>query len=190
MSDQSRLILSTKVPPELLFAAAERAGWKKLSEEPRDGNRPHTVIWQGPWPDLKIYYVDDHLIGVPYLLIHGPGSERAREDVMETLPSHSIELALVDALDARTREEKQTALRRLAVLGTAQPPDPNTLAIFDTAFNDPDPEVRKVAIGATTYPTWREFEPRLQIVADNDEDTSVRELANRTLEALRRHHWS
>ncbi len=31
MSDQSRLILSTKVPPELLFAAAERAGWKKLA---------------------------------------------------------------------------------------------------------------------------------------------------------------
>ncbi len=149
------------------------------------------MIWQGPWPDLKIYYVDDHLIGVPYLLIHGPGSERAREDVMETLPSHSIELALVDALDARTREDKQTALRRLAVLGTAQPPDPNTLAIFDAALQRPRSRGPQGRDRRDNLPDVARIRAaRCRCVADNDEDTSVRELANRTLEALRRHHWS
>jgi hypothetical protein len=190
MSDQSRLIVDPDIPLDLLEAAAERAGWVKVADEPRDGNRPRSVIWEGPWPGLKVYYVDDHLIGVPYLLIHGPNSEQALEDVMETLPSHAIELAIMDALAARESEDKKTSIRRLAVLGAAAEPDPHTLSIFDGAFTDPDPEVRKVAVGATTYPAWREFEPRLQIVADGDSDEGVRELAGRTLSALRRHNWS
>ena len=98
---------------------------------------------------------------------------------MESLPSYSIELALVDALEAGDSEAKKTSIRRLAVLGAATETDPNILAIFDAAFLDPDPEVRRLAAGATLYPAWREFEPRLELLRRKDEDERVRERATR-----------
>ena len=190
MSDQSRLILSPDVPIDALEGAAERAGWEKVMDDPRDGNRPHRVAWEGPWEDLRVYYIDDHLIGVPYLIVRGPDSERALEDVMETLPSHTLDPAIMNALAARESEDKKTAIRRIGVLSGAAEPDPAVLALFDAAFIDPDPEVRRAAIGAATYPAWREFEPRLEILVEHDEDESVRDLAQRALAAFRANEWA
>ena len=93
--------------------------------------------------DLRVYYIDDHLIGVPYLIVRGPDSERALEDVMETLPSHTLDPAIMNALAARESEDKKTAIRRIGVLSGAAEPDPAVLALFDAAFIDPDPEVRR-----------------------------------------------
>ena len=81
MSDQSRLILSPDVPIDALEGAAERAGWEKVMDDPRDGNRPHRVAWEGPWDDLRVYYIDDHLIGVPYLIRAAKG---------ETIPENLL----------------------------------------------------------------------------------------------------
>ena len=140
------------MPIDALEGAAQRAGWEKVMDDPRDGNRPHRVAWEGPWEDLRVYYIDDHLIGVPYLIVRGPDSERALEDVMETLPSHTLDPAIMNALAARESEDKKTAIRRIGVLSGAAEPDPAVLALFDAAFIDPDPEVRRAAIGAATYP--------------------------------------
>src|SRR6478735_11849182 len=112
MADQSRLIIDPEASPELIERGAELAGWRKVQEDERDGHRPHRIAWEGPWPGLKVWYIDDHLIKIPYLLITGPGSEQAMEDVMESLPSHSVELALVDALEAADSEAKMTSIRR------------------------------------------------------------------------------
>ena len=187
MADQTRLILDPRATTELVERGAEFAGWKKVQEDQPDGNQPHRIGWEGPWPGLKVFYIDDHVIKVKYLIITGPNSEEAQEDVMESLPSHSIELALVEALEAGDSEAKQASIRRLAVLGAATRADPNILSIFDAAFIDPDPDVRKLAIGASTYPAWREFEPRLELLADKDEDESVRERAARALDRSARH---
>ena len=144
----------------------------------------------------SIYYalglVASYALGLTPLvfIITGSDSEQAMEEVMESLPSYSIHSVLVDALEAGDREAKTTSIRRLAVLGAATETDPNILAIFDAAFLDPDPEVRRLAAGATTYPAWPEFEPRLELLAEKDQDESVRERAKRALAALREHQWS
>jgi hypothetical protein len=190
MADQARLILDPAATAAIVERGAELAGWPKVLEDPREGNRPHRMAWKGPWDGLQVYYVDDHNIKVPYLIITGPDSEQAMEEVMESLPSYSIDTMLHDALQAGDSEAKKTAIRQLAVLGAATETDPNILAIFDAAFLDPDPEVRRLAAGATTYPAWREFEPRLELLAEKDEDESVRQRAANALAALRQHHWS
>jgi HEAT repeat protein len=190
MSDQSRLALEPGVDLDQVTAAAEQAGWEQFLDDPRDGNRPRRVAWHGPWPGIDVYYIDDHLIKVPYLLIHGPDSEQAVEDVEQVIPSYGMERALFEALFARESEDKKAAIRRIAVLGGASPPDRAALQLFEAAFVDPDPDVRKTAVGASTYPAWREFEPRLEIVANGDQEESVRDLAARTLSALRRHDWA
>jgi hypothetical protein len=190
MADQARLILDPRATAELVERGAEFAGWSKVMEDPGDGDQPHRIAWDGPWPGLQVYYVDDHNIRVPYLIITGPDSEQATEEVMESLPSYSIDTMLADALEAADGEAKKTSIRRLAVLGAATETDPNILAIFDAAFLDPDPAVRRLAAGATTYPAWREFEPRLELLAEKDTDESVRERAAGALAALREHHWS
>ena len=59
----------------------------------------------------------------------------------------------------------------------------------DAVFLDPDPEVRRTAIGAATYPAWRDFEPRLEVMAEHDNDADVRALAQRALDSFRRHEW-
>jgi hypothetical protein len=190
MSDQSRLVLEPGVDLDEVIAAAEQAGWERFLDDPRDGNRPHRVAWHGPWPGIDVYYVDDHLIRVPYMLIHGPDSEQAVDDVERVIPSYGMDRAILEALSARESEDKKAAIRRIAVLGGASPPDRAALQLFEAAFIDPDPDVRKTAVGASTYPAWREFEPRLEIVANGDQDESVRDLAARTLSALRRHDWA
>jgi len=161
MSGQSRLVLEPGVGLAQIREAAERGGW----------------------------YIDDYLIDVPYLLIHGEDRERAIPDVREAVPSYGMDRAILEALAARTSNEKSDAIRRIAVLGGKQAPDFAALQLFDAAFIDPDPEIRKLAVRASTYPQWQEFEPRLEIVARGDQDQSVRELANRALASMREHAW-
>ena len=190
MADQSRLILDPRATADIVERGAELAGWPKVLEDPREGTRPHRMAWDGPWEGLQVFYVDDHNIKVPYLIIVGADAEQAKDEVMESLPSYSIDSILADALEAGDSEAKKTSIRRLAVLGAATETDPNILAIFDAAMLDPDPEVRRLAAGATLYPAWREFEPRLELLAAKDEDQSVRERAAKALATLRQHHWS
>jgi heme oxygenase len=50
--------------------------------------------------------------------------------------------------------------------------------------------VRRAAIGAATYPAWREFGPRLEILVEHDDDERVRDLAQRALAAFRANEWA
>ena len=189
MKEQTHLVLEPGTGVDHVVATAENAGWTTVLDEPRDGNRPRRLAWEGRWDDVRIYYVDDHLIKVPYLIVRGPDREEAVLEVRLLIPSFDLVRAIPDALCAATREDKVEAIRRIAVLAFASPPLRIVLTVFDGAFTDADPEVRRMAVGASTYPAWREFEPRLEILANGDEDDGVRDLAVRTLAALRRHDW-
>lgn len=191
MGDQSRLLLAAGVGLPQVSAAAQRAGWTRVFEDPRDGHRPHRVAWTGSgWPpDVRVYYIDDHLIHVAYLLVRGAERERAMATVQLLVPAYGMERAAREALAARTPAEKITAIRGIAVLAAAGDVHRGALSIFDAGFIDPDPEVRRTTIGASTYPAWREFESRLEIMIAHDNDESVRDLARRAITALREHDW-
>lgn len=153
-----------------------------------DKHRPYELVWSFRWPGVSLHYQEEPYIGVRLMLVAGWDREEAVEHVRRLLPIVSLEALVLEAYSAVTSEEKIRIVRRVAA---ATGPDlhQGALLVFQACFIDADPTVRSAAVFATSYPGWREFEEPLAVLAEHDPALEVRDLAARTVDALRRHNW-
>lgn len=181
-----RLILPEPVGQLELADAAGARGWRP------GGVRDSQEAWERTWitPDERTFitYVDDRILGIRYVAVHGDNDADVTEQLRSALPVVTRE---------ELREVMGTATGRDQKVGTAY-----YVAVFSYEYEDelfeylaklmedPDSEVRRAAVFASSYASWRELQPVLERVRSHDSDPTVRQLAQATLDNIEKHVWS
>jgi hypothetical protein len=145
-------------------------------------------VWLLPDHRTYVSYVVDHNLGVRYLAVQGENAEMIAESLTSQLPTLSREDVRHLVECAADRDAKIGTVYYVAAFVT-EVYDPELFEFFRRLLSDPQPEVRRAAIFAASYPAWREFEPLLRDLQANDPDEQVRHLAHVTLNSLEQHVW-
>lgn len=152
-------------------------GWRYHDMFGANETQPFEKIWLTPDGLTSIHWIEDHVLGLPYLLLQGKSQDEAAREIASALPTvdRSDLRAIVD--EARTADDLVAALRHVAA---AAPPefDAEIFEWFERGFEHEDAAVRKIAAIASAYPAWPEFRARLLETASNDADPDVREAAS------------
>jgi hypothetical protein len=184
---ETRVVLKEHVGEAEMNRLAAREGWIFGGEIDRTEEAPFERFWRTADGAASIHYVEDWIIGLVYVVADAPDPAPLAESIRAALDGWSLADAVRMFGRARTLEEKADALYHLGAMAPAEM-DPEVFAVFEHAFADPDPEVRRAAVLAAFYTRWPEFEAALQRMAF-DADERLSRYARATLDQLRAHHW-
>ena len=173
-----RLVLRPPAGEAEVRAFAGSAGWELRREHREDRARlvPHELVFAAPGGETWINYVDDYIVGFPYLAVSGREPEAAIRQLRSALPVIPEEEIVAEATSADSADPAR-AVRRLGVVA---PPefDARYFDAFARAFGHPDPEVRIAAVWASSYPGWSQLKPLLERLRREDPSRKVRREAD------------
>jgi len=149
-----------------------------------DATRPTETIYNVPGEATFLHYVDDALLGFPYVAVSGENAAALARWIVGQIETVSLD-ALTEAFASPPSDP--SALRRL--LGHAFLLAPECFdAAFDeyfrVGFDHLDPGVRRQAIVGVGYVGWPELTAPLRTLAEQDPDADVRRDARAMLTAL------
>ncbi|GAA2836556.1 HEAT repeat domain-containing protein [Crossiella cryophila] len=173
---------------EVAAYAAEQE-WDPISfrqADPAQGVN-YEVVWLTE-DNLTLHYRQDYVSRSACFLFAGDDPELAEHLAAEmdtALDAYSVE-ELIDA--ATTTTEPPERGRALLRLGFGSPPtaDDRILPVITAGLRDPDPDLRRTAIWATTYAPWPQYRAPLAELATGEPVPDVRDLAQATLQILER----
>jgi hypothetical protein len=168
---------------------AETLGWRRLGG-PQQFSQSLESVWEPDDHGTRVTYVDDHVLPLQYLIVRGsPEDVRAVHDqVSPKMPFYSLDSARTFLNPSRADHDPILALYLAALIAPAHA-DPEILRWFQDAMESSDPELRRAAYAATTYPAWREFEPWLRSASTSDPDPAAKDTATRALAGLTKNVW-
>lgn len=178
-----RLALNRFVSREAFQRAATGRRWFLYTVVPSSDGVPYEEVWSIDGGDSAVHYIEDQYLGVPYLMVMGKDEDAIAADLAH-------DLGTVDANEAvrMVREAKDDAelMRGLEYLAASVPEraDPAVVGAIAQALEHPDPDVRRLAIFASTYAAWPELDTLLARTAEVDPDPGVRDGARRALDAI------
>ena len=147
--------------------------WERALED-RDQQIPYRLTWVTPDEQTGIHYIEDYIVGFPYVVIDGKDIEKAAEAIKSHFEIYSpSEIFQIIENTSTTVPEKIEAVLRLGV-AAPQEFDPEFFRVFQIAFNDPAPTVRSAALQAWTYVGWKEFVPILEKIKIEDPNETIR----------------
>jgi hypothetical protein len=178
-----RLVLKEPDPRKAVGVLAYDEEWKLLRIADRTERDPYEIIYGLEDGDTRIYYSEDHIIGLAYITIVKSRAAEVAALIRERLHVFSVDDILKEAQQAKTRDDWISVVYEL---GAAAPPeaDARIINVFERALQHDDADVRRAAIVGITYTEWKEFAPLLARVAGNDPDPEVRKYAHVTLDGL------
>jgi hypothetical protein len=147
---------------------------------------PFKLIWMTSDRETSIHYIEDELVKFSYISIKGNDIENVVSKINLEIDIYSPEELFKMFADAISRVEKMKAVAHLGV-ASPQQFDPNFFELLQSAFSDPDSEVRRTAVWCIGYASWCEFLPILEQLISLDPDESVREDAGYMLESYKQH---
>ncbi len=139
-----------------------------MADDP-DAGRLREVVWRIA-DAVDLHYLLDDATGLAYVFVradHPPLETSFAAHAAEHLDvlSHDELLRRYDA--ATGAEERGGALLMLA-LGSPDQADEAGVGRISAALQDPDPELREVAVYAASYSPSQVYIPLLRHIADND----------------------
>ncbi|MDQ2809091.1 MAG: hypothetical protein M3Z04_19630 [Chloroflexota bacterium] len=188
-AQSQRLLLKDKKGENDVHRLAEVQNWLMeawIHAEP-EKQIPDEVIWETDDQATTIHYIDDLLVQFPYLVVKGRDKEAMVKILRENLALYSADELLQEARTAQTRAEKKETVARLGV-GAPLAYNEDFFQLLHDAMNDPEPEVRRVAVWVATYPAWAQLRKPLEQVRDEDSDEEVRDDARVVLASFDHHN--
>lgn len=179
---KTRVVLRPEVTLDEVEEAALDLDWLLVRNWPASDKRPYEDIYLDRDEQTAIHYLDDHLVGLRYLVINGPDAGEVEREAREALPTYQPEHATAAWAAASTPEQKINAVNVLA-LATDPAERDGAVEALQSAAADLDREVRRAVILATTYVGWPELRALLSSM-EHDADESVRQDARWALEGL------
>jgi hypothetical protein len=181
-----RLLLDKSADDQHFALVAGRNGWFPYGP-PHESELSYERRWEAEGGAI-VTWVHDHLLDVRYVHVRGGDREAVERKVRATLPvlgRDDIHRRFAQASD------QHSWIRAIyyAAAFADDSFDPDLFALFEKAMAHADPEVRRAAVFATTYPAWTEFRPVLERLRAEDASEEVRHDADVTLDALHRHMW-
>lgn len=175
-----RLLLPAESTRAHVFRYAEEMGWP-LVRQVGDPDLHETFRAEfAVTGSTQFRYVEDFMSRERYVYAESPEDNtmwrRLAELIAEDLRPERLE-DLAAACDKAEGLEHGQALVRLGVAA----PHAFTPEVFDrvtAGFRHPDPEVRRLALWASTYSPWSEYVPHIREVSRTDTADPVRARAN------------
>ena len=140
--------------------------WERTFENQETGT-PYRLTWVTVDEQTGIHYIEDYIVGFPYVVIDGKDIDKVAEAICSYFEIYSP----LELFEIR--------------MGVAAPQkfDPEFFRVFQIAFNDPAPTVRSAALQAWTYCGWQEIIPIAEKMKTSDPDERVRLEAEDMLKA-------
>jgi hypothetical protein len=183
-SSARTLIVQPPFTHEDAWDVGEKYHWNGNNEQEASDETPYFIDWFTLEPPVSIRFIDDHHLMVSYFVLTGDDLDRAIREIRAVVPISERERCLTVFERDASVTEVQHALGALALLA---PPtvDPATVAVFHQALTHPNPDVRYVALWATTAIDWSEIETLVRQTV-TDPDPTVRTTAHHLVDA---YHW-
>ena len=155
--------------------------WGRQKED-KDRTIPYSVTWLYSDEQTKIQYVEDYIVGFPYLIVDGQEVESVSVLIKSHFDIYSQAEIVQKVQTAQTEKEQIDAIFRIALVAP-QKLDSKFFKLFQIGFNHPSPEVRAKALKACAYTEWKEFIPCVDKIRNQDSDEMVRNKAEIILKA-------
>jgi hypothetical protein len=186
-----RIVLDDHVTEDALTAVASDKQWMISRRTEREGDQPNEFIYstQPGSGGTDIHWIEDHKIGVNYILVQGPETKKVVEILHDKLDYLSSETILEEARDSEATPNKRgIALYNLALDKIEGGYDKETFDLFVSALTEKSATVRGAAVLAIAYLGWPQFIDSLRpLSTDSESDESVREDAALLLRRLEKH---
>jgi hypothetical protein len=151
--------------------------------EDRDNHHPQSFVFDVEARDTRVYWVDDYIVDMPYVVVEGTNAEEIAEELRVDLgvPGHDDVFERWD-----TADDEEAAVFAMFYLGISAPPSssPQHLARFDAGLRSDSRFVRLATLTAMGYRAWAELSPLAERACD-DLDHEVAEVAQRLVARLR-----
>jgi hypothetical protein len=183
-SEMVRLVLNEEVDREQVETAAWDLNWQWWDEMPAAEDAPHEVIWKTQDDSTRVHLIEDHLVGLAYLLVEGTDAESLARSARSKLRVYGKDEIVKLAGDAKSRDDRIKTVYLAALAGSPRQVDADLLRIIERAFGSEETDVRHAAIVASGYLGWEPLEDALRKLAEEDPDEGVRSDARLMLEAL------
>jgi len=144
-------------------------------------DRPYEIVWANYERDTVVHYIDDHAIGVRYLVIDGNEKENIEKDLRAEFDFYNCDELLEAVHDAKEIDDLLHAFSLLAIVATSQV-DVEIFQVFENLLAHENAEVRRITLFTLAYIGWPEFKSTIEHLAAKDEDPRVRERAAILLE--------
>ncbi|WP_253777535.1 HEAT repeat domain-containing protein [Goodfellowiella coeruleoviolacea] len=153
----------------------------------RIGEDPYVDVWLAENGSVEIRYVEDGVVGLSYVTLHGDEVRPVRQQVESMCELWSSGEALAELRTATDRNDRLRALYA-AALSASGAPDPSLVDAFRTiARHDGDPGVRQAVVVATGYLPWPELVELVRELGEHDPVDHVRHNASVLLDGLHKH---
>ncbi len=175
-ADRLRVVIDNSVSESALISLAGRNHWGIVRRIARSGDQPAEYIYGTRDRASFIHWIEDHKIGVNYILVTGPETPRIAQVLRAKLPHFGSGYIIRRARDhALGSEDRRVALYHLALDKMEHGFDQETFDIYARAMRDPDPFVRGSAVLGSAYLGWPQLAEPLRALASPDEpDASIR----------------
>ena len=187
--DFTRIVLKDDVHRDSFGPLAWTANWDFMDIIQSDGKEPFEKVWVTSDQLTAIRYREDPLLNLRYLLVEGKDQDKVLAEIRQEINTYSdTEIQTLFEM-AKNEEEYIHAIRCVGIAALPRKFSQQWFKDFEAALSHPSPEVRDAAILALSYVGWRQFEPLLQKLAQNDPDEQTRDFAQRAIVALGKHQW-
>lgn len=180
-------VLTDETTEEELRLVATAMGWPLIEEITKETS-PTKLQWASHDRLSLIEYIDDPLIGIQYLRIMGEGVAAIAKLTTVSRVAYTASQVLARARDAVDLPAQALGVREAAIAAPRA---------FDERFYDvvvagsrhAHPGVRKVAIQAFLYLSWRELVPMLEELERSDPEPGLRKYARIAIEEAVKFDW-
>jgi hypothetical protein len=178
-SDRVRVVLHESVVESNLIKIANDQNWWMHERHAREGEKPAEFIYMTRDRLNFIHWIEDHTLGVNYILVKGPETSQIVQTLRARLANFSPAYIVHHAREpGLPPEERRLALYHLALHKAEQGFDQETFDIYCEAMRDPDPHVRAAAVQGAAYLKWPELaEPLRARTGPEESEEIIRENA-------------
>ena len=161
-----------------------RTSWNLFAknEEDRSTTTPYSVVWTDEDDRTAVRYVEDFIVGFPYLVIEG-------RDIDKTITWLDTKFNFYTEKEifqwVKTANSVPEAIEAVLRLGVASPQqfEREFFEVYQYVFEHPEPTVRSVGFQAWQYCGWREIMPIVERMKTSDPNEQIRTEAEDTLKA-------
>ncbi len=125
---------------------ARKHGWKLAQIIPRKDDQFYEEIWEVDDGRAVVRFIDDHFVGVGYVVISGDDAEQAERTLRSSMRTMS-HTDVVQTARSGSPKDRAIAIRSLAA-ATLEPESDQLYDLIDAAAGDRDKSVRLAAIKA------------------------------------------
>lgn len=158
--------------------------WLLWGENQRSDKAPYEIVWISDSQHTTIHFIDDHLIGLKYLVIKGTKVDEVTEFVLHLFPSKLYRQSDIFQM-LENASMVQDRIQAIHHVGVAAPSefDPMFYKVFEQELQSSDPAIRLAMILVLSYVDWTEVKKLVKTIAVSDLNPEVREAASNLLES-------